>query len=401
MKTRNILLVVGIIVILVVLRFFLYDLFISQDSFSVNTILLKLNIPLKGEAVNHITVKNNDLMEQEFSVYFNNFESLGSLGEGSFVLGAGESKEVEINFKDSKNEVEIYSGYLIVETSTMTKKIPIILGVEDEDSMFVVSQSSVLKYDNVYPGGKFGREISVFDLESTNVKNIGVRYLIKDFNNELVFFEEENLVIKGSFGVTKIVDVPENIPYGDYIFVSSVEYEGDKSSTGYLFSISEKKDEVFSGNLKYFVWVILIFVVGILVLLFYFIKTRDDMIMQLRRQQIKELKTNIVVIRKSEKQVKKIKDKKKKKKKLVQLREIKREIIGNIKSKHKLQRIEFKKLSKRGKKELVKQKLKLWQKQGYGILDTEKKLKKVSKISMEKTMQELKKQNYKIDFLKK
>ena len=71
--------------------------------------------------------KNNENKEQSFNVYFNEFGDLFSLSEKEFTLGPKESKKIKINFKDKNQEVEVYSGKLIVETNSLKQEIPFLL----------------------------------------------------------------------------------------------------------------------------------------------------------------------------------------------------------------------------------------------------------------------------------
>ena len=91
-----------------------------------NTIFLKSNILIGGEALSSIKITNNEEMEQNFEVYFDDFNEFASIKDKKFTLNPGQSKNIEINFRDINNKVEIYAGKLIVETEILIKEIPII-----------------------------------------------------------------------------------------------------------------------------------------------------------------------------------------------------------------------------------------------------------------------------------
>lgn len=364
------------------------------------TSLLRLNIPLGEEVNNSLKITNYAKSDTEFNIYLSNFGELASVSESNFVLGAKESKDIEIIFKDGLGEVEVYVGYLIIETSFAQEKIPIVLTVEDPSHAFAIIQSSLPKYDRVYPGGKLGLEIKVFDLLGANINTIGANYYLKNFEDELIISGEEDLVVGGS--KTELIDIENNLEKGDYVFVTSIDYRGTKSISNYLFSVSDKEDSFFSSNIKILIIFLLVFFLGILGIIFYFIKTRDDLLVQLKKQQSFELKNNLELIRESEQELKKIKlPEKKKKVKVNALKKVRKKVVKRIKAKQKIQREELKKLKKRKrKKPFIKRKMEEWNKQGYKMYDTEKEIRKASGRSINKKLKEFKKQGYKTGFLK-
>lgn len=399
-KKKNVLLI-GLVIILIITAIFLTNYYPKKENFSVNTILLKLNIPLDGESINKIKITNNE-EEKKFNIYFTNFEGLASITEKEFILKSGESKEIDIYFKDTQNKVGIYLGELIIETSTLKKKIPIILSIEDKTRIFAIIQKSIPKYSNVYPDGKFGADIKIFNLEDNNLHNIKIKYSIKNFENELIFSEEEEIVIKGNLGITKIIDIPKTLPYGEYVFTSSIEYKEIKSASSHLFSVSEKEIGFFSGDLKFFVVIVLIFIGGILILFFYFIKARDDyLLIRLKRQQNKELKRSSELIKVLEENIKKTKKTSQGKKKVKELKKAKKRIVKNIKIKQRKQRKELKKLKKENKKNEIEKRMNDWKKEGYKMFETEKEINKISDKNINKQIKELKKQGFDTSVLDK
>lgn len=388
---------IGIIIVLVIVSIYLgINYFSEKESFSVNTILLKLNILLEGEAVNNVKIINYEETEQKFNIYFNNFEDLASLEEKEFTLEPEISKEIKVSFKDNKKEVGVYLGQLIIETSILTKKIPIILGIEDPNYAFVIIQKNIPNYDNPFPGGKLGVEIKVFSVDGTVSPNVVAKYSIKNFDNEVVWSDEESLTLGESW--SKIIDIPKTFPIGDYVFITSIDYKGIKSVAGYLFSVSEKEKGGIFGGLELFVVIIFIFIIGILILFFYFLKTRDDLLIQLRKQQNKELKENLEFIRSYKLGIRRLNHPKKK---IKELRKIKKKVIKEIKFKQKKQRKELKKLKKQGKKDEMKRKLGLWKREGFRMFETKNEMKKISKKGINKKIEDWKKSGYNLDFLNK
>lgn len=395
---RKTILITGAVVLLLAIGILLTVYYYPEQNVFSRTSLLKLNIPLNGESINSIKITNYEKTEQNFKIYFHALDDIGSVDEGEFALGAGEKKEIKVYFRDNKNEVGVYVGQLIIETETARGEIPVILGIEDPNYAFAIIQSGVPKYDNVYPGGKLGIEVKVYDVGNVVPPTVEAKYYIKNFDNEVILSDEVNLVVDGS--KTEIIDIPKTWLKEDYVFITEIDYKGTKSIAGYLFSVTEKTEGWLSGDIKFFVIVILVFVVGILALFVYFIKTRDDLLLQLKRQQSEELRKNLELFRGSRRELEKVKDVSERKEKIGELEKVKKRIVVSIKKKQRVQRKNFKVLKKQKRKEVMKTRLSAWKSKGYKMLDTKKEISKISKQAIGKQMKDFKEGGYATGFLK-
>jgi len=392
-------LIVSIIFLLSVFSIFsaIYFFSIEKESFSVNPNSLKLSLVLQDKISRIIKITNDENKFQDFNIYFDNFDNLISISENQFSLSSKESKEIEFVFEDTKDVVGVYSGMLIIETSFDRKKIPIVVEVKDKNRIFTVNHDVLLEYNNPYSGGKLGVEIKLFDMGGKNLREIKLEHFIKNFNNELILFEQEDRTIEGALSIKKVIDISKDWEKGDYVFFTIVEYKELKSVSSYSFTVSDLKLELFSPDVKFFVVIIIIFVIGIILLFLYFIKIRNDFFCQLRKQQNKEIKQNLDLMKQYESRLKKEKHKKG----IRKLRKIKREIIKKIKTKQREQGKELKKLKKKGKKDNLKKKLDQWKKQGYEMIETENQMKTLSTKEINKSLGKWKNSGYDISFLKK
>jgi len=398
MKRKTVLITGAIILLLVVGTLLTIYYYPNQDTFLRTN--LKLNIPLGGEVTSKVKITNYKDTEQVFSLSFSNLEGIVSLSETEFSLEAGEQKQVEIYFKDIENEPGVYLGQLIIEAGSVTEKKTIVLGIEDPNYAFAIIHNELLKYDDVYPGSNWGIEVKVHDMGSIASPTVAAKYYIKSFDNEVLFSNEEYFSVDGG-SKTILVDILKTWAKEDYVFITEIDYKGTKSTASTLFMVGEKTEGWMSDNIRFFVIVILAFVVGILALFVYFIKTRDDLLMQLKRQQGKELSRSVKYIQVSRREIKESKEHpEKKKRKLLQLDSAKKRIVKKIKVKQKEQRKKIKELKKRKKKPQAKSQLQKWKQEGYKMLDTESEVKKVTKKSMGKQMKDLKTQGYATGFLK-
>ncbi len=396
---------VGIITVVLALGIFLIFHFSEKESFSVNPSLsLGVKILLLEQTSETIKITNNENLEQSFSLSLNNFQNIASLSEDSFTLGAKESKEIEILFKDIENKVGVYPGKLVIQTANLKKELPILLTVMNKNRIFTVDHDGIPEYSDVHPNGKLGVRVQIFDMDGNNLREIKVVYSIKDFNDELILSDETDLTVEGSKEVKKIIDIPETMAYGNYVFVTTINYNDVESIEGYLFAITPKQTgfKTFSDYFNFFVISILILIVVIVALFFYFIKTRDALLIQLKKQQSQELRRNLKLITDSQKALKKIKPVKDKEKKIKKIEKIKKKVYEHVKKKQKKQEVELKKLKKRGKKKSdIEEKLSQWKKQGYNMFETEKEIKKASGGVINKQINEWKKQGYDTSALRK
>lgn len=395
---RKIILVTGAIVLLIVIGVLLTNHYYPEEKSFSKTSLLKLNIPLNGESINNIKITNYEETEQNFNVYFVALDGIGSVDGGEFTLGAGEKKEVKVYFKDNKNEVGFYVGQLIIKTETVREEIPVVLGIEDPNYAFAIIQDIISKDDDLYPGGELGVEVKVYDIGNIASPTVAAKYYIKNFDNEVVLSDEVNLVVDGS--KTEFIDIPETWFEEDYVFITEIDYRGTKSIAGHLFSITEKEPLELSKNLKFFVVSIVIFIVVLVGLFFYFLKSRDELLMRLKEQQIKELRRNLELVKASKEKISRL-EKAPRKRKIRQLKKAKKRIVKSIIKKQKAQRKEFKRLKKAKKKDRIKEKLSSWKQEGYKMLDTKKEIKKISEKVVGRKVKDFKEKGYATGFLKK
>ena len=247
--------IIGIIFIILVLGYFLiskFNLFnikslISQDDFYADSILLKLSIPVGGESAEYFNLINYK-EGKNFKISFENLDDLASVDGSEFFLDKGESKIVQISFKDNSYQTNVLVGSLIIETSSSIKKIPIILGIEDKTPTFAITQKPLPNYLEVYPGEKIGMDIKIFNLKNNDLHNLKTNYIIKNFYGDLVLSEQESFVIKDTFSTIKMFDIPKDVKTGNYVFITLVEYNNTKSFSANLFEISDKGFDINLGK---------------------------------------------------------------------------------------------------------------------------------------------------------
>jgi hypothetical protein len=402
MVKRKGLIVTGVILLVLAGVLIYFSFFYSPQKDFTRTSLVRLNIPLGGEINSTLKIINPDDRIQEIKFSLNNFDGLASLSTDKFIFDSKEETNLIIYFKDSINKPGIYVGKLTIEGSLYKEEIPIILGVEDPNHAFAIVQTSVPKYDSVYPGGKLGIDFKVFDLVNSNVQTVKTNYLIKNLDDETILNGNTDLVV-GSGSKTEIVNIPNDWEIGDYVFISYIDFKDTISFSSYLFSVSNPEGKDIFGNLDLFVVGIVIFIVFILIMVIYFVKTRDSLLVQLKKQQDAEIKRNLCYINHSKKVISVSKEKPEKKKiKLQKIEKVKKNVINKIKKKQKKQKNEISKLKKsKVHKNVLKSKLDKWKKEGYKMYETDGEMKKISNKGVKNQIREWNRQGYDTGFLKK
>jgi hypothetical protein len=373
----------------------------SEGDFT-KTSLVRLNIPLGGEINNTLKITNNYKETQEIKFSLTNFENTASLSSDKLILDAKESGSITLIFKDNGYNPGVYVGKLIIEDSFSIEEIPVVLGVEDPNHAFAIIQTSIPRYDSVYPGGKLGIDLKVFDLINSNVQTVKSNYFIKNLDGEVILNGETNLIV-GTGSKTEIIDIPKSWEIGDYVFVSNIEFKNTVSFSSYLFSVSNPDGNKILDNFDIFLVSVIVFVILILFMVIYFVKTRDTLLVQLKKQQDLELRKSLGYIKNSKKIISESKEKPEKKKiKLRKLEAVKKEVVRKLKKKRSVQKKEFSKLKKsKVHKDKLKSKLDNWKKEGYKIPEADGEVKKITNKGIKEQMGEWNKKGYDTSFLNK
>jgi len=375
--------------------------FQKSDDFS-KTSLIRLNIPIGGEINTSVKITNPEKDSEIIKISLNNFDGLALLSQDEFSLDFRESDELIVEFKDLKRKPGVYVGKLVIENSLSKEEIPIILGVEDANAAFAIIQSSIPKYDLVYLGGKLGIDFKVFDLINSNVQTVKANYVIKNLDDESLLSGNTDLIV-GTGSKSEIINIPKDWDVGDYVFISYIEHKGTLSFSSHLFTVSNPDNRTVLDNSKIFFIAVIIFVVLILFFVLYFVKTRDSLIIELKKQQDSELKRNLDYIKQSKKVIIQSKSNSvKKKNELDELKRAEKSIVKKLKDKQKKQKREIEKLKKSKTKEgKIKEKMNKWKNQGYKMYETDEELKKANKKGIKGQIKEWNKQGYDTGFLNK
>ena len=346
-RNTKILIGVFIIIFIIVAGVYLFGGNLkTYESFTTNTIIFKLNIPFSGETVNPIRITNEENQEQSFKITFKNLDSIVSAEQDEFSISAKESKDINITFRDFARQIEVYTGELIIESPKAKKTIPVILTIQDQYNDFGIVQNPIPKYNIVTPGGKLGMDIKIVNLKDNQLHNIKAVYEVRNMKNEIIISENEDFAVGDSVIKSKIFDIPKTLDYGNYVFITSIEYDTSKAIATNVFEIERNKS---NEILNYTVVLILIFVMSFFAMFFYSMKTRDELISKLKTQQKRELIGNIKIVNRYEKE---LKDEKQKilNKKREESKKLKQKLTDEIEKEKELKKLRYYKTRKESEK---------------------------------------------------
>lgn len=361
MKKKGWIIAAASLVILVLVVGIYFKIFYNPLNFSLSPDYpIKMNLVPGTEAQTSIKITNNEKETKNFQIKLDGLSEIALLSESEFSLESKESKEIKVTFNDNQNTSHVYFANLIIISDGFKKEMPVLLTFEESAHLFTIIQKPMLRYFEVYPGGKLGVDINVFDLGVKNyAREVKAKYEILS-PEKIIFSSEENLVVGGEFSFSKIFDIDSGLPYGNYVLVTSMEYNGIKSISSYLFKVEPKPKGIFFDKINLLILIFFAFVVLILVLFIYFIKSRDELLLQLRKQQSKELTKNLELISAIQKKTPKFRKEK--------FEKVKKEVVKKIKKKQEKQVKELAKLRKRKvKKNALQTQIKKWEKEGYSF----------------------------------
>ena len=360
MSKKKGLIIAGVILIVLAVAIGIYFKFSQSASFNITPDYpINLNLVSGAEARTSIKITNNEKESHDFKIELNRLNGIASVSETEFSLEPEESNEIKIIFDDPKNVSHVYFANLIVTNTNFKKEIPVLLTFRDSASLFSIIQKPIPKYFEVYPGGKLGVDINVFGLGVKDYsKEVKASYELLS-SEESVFYYEENLIVGDEYSFSKVFDINSELPYGKYVLVTSIEYNGLKSISSYLFEVKPKQNKFLLEKTNLLILVFFAFVILIIILFMYFIKSRDELLLALRKQQSRELAKNIELISAVQKRIPAKKEK---------FEKAKKKVVIKIKKRQEKQIKELSRLKKKGvKKDKIKTQLEKWKKQGYGF----------------------------------
>ena len=395
------------VVIRLVLLFGVILILMSVFSSAVETSSVLLKVSVKQGVSLDRTIGVSSDKGGDFVIEVLNLQGV-RISEDKFVLGANERKDVSVIFNSAGLNPGVYAGMIKITGGGEESFIPIVFEIESKDLFFDVNLDIPPQYTDVEPGGNILAQVKIFDLVSSGTSEglgataVDTEYSIVSLDGKTLSSETENVVVDKQNRITKTVSLPNDIPEGDYVFVSSVKYKSSVGVSSQLFSVS-KKGFQFSGDIFQGPTFIILMIIGAVFLFFlmlvflfvYLIHDRDKLILELRKYNSWEIQKERNVFNKQSDLIKRQVVVQERPKRYRALKKRTERNIINLKNKQKKRISEFEKLRRTGDTATMLRKIQEWRKQGYNTVGVEKTIKRLSVSDMKKQISEWKKKGYK------
>ncbi len=99
------------------------------------------------------------------------------------------------------------------------------------------------KYRKLLPGETLIGQVEIIGIRQIGAVNLQIEYLIQNLEGKIFLQGLESRAIENHINFLKEIDLPDNIPAGDYMFVVKVTYKDDLAVAGYPFEIIGVKEK--------------------------------------------------------------------------------------------------------------------------------------------------------------
>ena len=369
------------------------------DSFSVDSVIVKVAIKSNSSLDTYIRVGNLEKRMKEFDAKIIDVGDLSSLDKPNFELDSEGTERIKISFSNFGNRGPgIYLGRLVLSSEGEEVTVPIVVEIESEDVLFDAN-FDLFPTENILPGNKINAEIKIFDLSRIGTVSVEMRYFVKDFFGKTIIEGVENPVVKSQVLIAKSFDLPKDIAIGDYVFGVVMTYKDSIGTSSSLFSVEDSK----AGSLSFPIFgegiylIIFLIAIALIFIMFvvYSIYSRDLLMVELSNQYDLELR----------KQEEWLAEKQKENEKMLETREeinLNRKLFSEVRKKrvdlinkvHKKRVNQIKHLKKLNQGDEIKRQIMQWKKKGYDTALFESKIKVPSVNDIHKQIAQWKKKGY-------
>lgn len=154
---------------------------------------------------------------------------------------------------------DVYVGYILFKSEDFEQQVRIILDVKDRGALFDIRTEVIKKYIN--PGGRVRAEVSMINMGELRNFDIEFIYKIVDFEGKEYTIKKEDFAINRTHTGIFYIDIPKDIPIGNYLFYTRILAPGNVTASSY--------DTFAVEIVSFFSWIIVILLLSLI--LFYVI----------------------------------------------------------------------------------------------------------------------------------
>jgi len=226
-----------------------------------------------GESkIETLTVTNPLTRNVPLEISYPDLVDFLEIEEKEFVLGVGESNELNLEFKAKEDaEPGLYMGYIIFTSGSLEARVLVAVEIESVEKLvdieIEVPAVSMIKIAKekliVHPGESIFFDVNLINLEELGKAEVLVEYFIKDPYNNVLVYENETIIVQDSISFIKELPIPKAYP-GQYLLYVKSTYKERVSSDSVFFQIERRVS----------LWVYLIILIVIILIIWFVRKQR-------------------------------------------------------------------------------------------------------------------------------
>ncbi|MDP1729555.1 MAG: DUF853 family protein, partial [archaeon] len=131
----------------------------------------------------------------------------------------------------------VYSGYLVIKASTTTTKVPVRILITGKNDK-LLDLSIRLSTKRVKPGENLEFNIAAFNLGKLNRYDLDFNYeVINSKTNVSISHSQEAIAIETSLNLERVIEIPNDLPTGDYVLIVKANYDALSATAMSKFSV--------------------------------------------------------------------------------------------------------------------------------------------------------------------
>ncbi len=206
-----------------------------------------------------IYVINNGSSPMSVNLYVSNLTSFIFPEVYSVYIEPGEIKPVNLDIYVSKTvPADLYTGKINFRSTYVRRSMGVLLNVKESDALFDLKINLLKKY--IFPGGRVRANVTIINMGDLRNFDVDFLYKVIDYDKNNYSFKKEQFAINQTHKGEFFIDLPTDIPVGNYIFHGVVSY-GNVNATAYDIFTVEK--------VSFLSWIILILIILVLMYLSY------------------------------------------------------------------------------------------------------------------------------------